>query len=182
MTKILIAIYGFLASSVSRFFYGPWSRFLRWLLEQKYTQLPLLLPWKTTDLLDFFKQCEWVPDRWWQLLDQISKPEKFYETQRGDCDEYAVFAGAVMSDKNCILLSVQWYNPKGEGFFKKFSGHNVCVWREANGYWHIGNWGIMGPFATQEKLIASIVQDNVYASHAFRNIRSLKWIGKKIPF
>jgi len=122
-----------------RFLYGPWSRFYRWAFERKYKLMPTDLPWDTDQILEFFEKCTWTKDKFYMLWDTISKPERFYKTKKGDCDEYAAFACAVMNKTN-FILSVNWYDPRKD--HKTFNGHNVCVYYTVRKGWQdISNWG-----------------------------------------
>lgn len=148
----------------------------RYLLERKYTELPGNRPWDEMLVLYFFNQCKWVKDPWY-YIDVISTPAKFYATKSGDCDEYAQFAGYVMSDRVRYLLSVTWYNP-GKG--KKFKGHNVLVYLKDNSWYHIGNAGYFGPFKNQFDLMRDIVKmvdtDGIPCAYGWRNVVTLKWV------
>jgi len=145
-----------------RYIYGPWSRFYRWAFERKYKKMPTDLPWNTDKLLEFFKECTWTKDKWYMGWDVMSKPQRFYETKHGDCDEFATFAATAMSGLVKWVLSVTWWVP---GARKKFHGHNVCLYpvmsttkdgKTEITWWHISNWGRIGPYDTIYKVIESI--------------------------
>ena len=135
--KILVVLWKGISYVAARFLYGPFSRLCRWLFESKYKTLPTDMPWVASKVLDFFKKCQWVADAAGGVIDIISKPERFFETKKGDCDEFAAFASKVLSYRS-FILSVTWLNPKNK-WFKKFKGHNVCVYFYQNKWWHISN-------------------------------------------
>ncbi len=173
--KILAWLWRWAAYLASRFLYGPWSKLYRKLFERKYKEFPKDLPWSPAKVLDFFRECEWVADKWYMLWDAISKPEKFYSTKTGDCDEFAAMAGAVMEPPK-YLMSVNWYDPK-KGF-KTFGGHNVLVYfRKDSGLWQISNWGLFGPYTKFYDMIYEIPpKDSIPCAYAVREVDDLNWI------
>ena len=173
--KILLWLYRWACYLASRFLYGPWSKLYRWFFERKYKKLPEDTPWTSLQVLDFFRECTWTKDKWYMLFDMISKPEKFYETKEGDCDEFACFAGAVMEEPRYIL-SVNWYDPR-KGM-KTFGGHNVLIYfKVASGWRHISNWGIHGPYKKFYNMIYKIPPKNtIPCAYAVREADTLRWI------
>jgi hypothetical protein len=135
------------AMFAAKYIYRPLSLLYRKLFEQKYKTLPQTLPWTEEQVLNFFKLCIWTEDPAYGMLDVISKPEKLYETRKGDCDEFAVFAGAVMKVKHKFMVSVIWYDPDSDKF-TKIRGHNILVYWKDGAWYHISNWGKFGPFKT----------------------------------
>lgn len=175
MHKILIFLWKVISYSAARWIYGPFSRILRFLFERKYEDLPTDLPWTVSKVLAFFKTCTWKSDPAGGVIDYISKPEKFLVTQTGDCDEYACFAANVIP-WHSFILSVTFYNPKAKGF-KKFQGHNVCVYFFNKKWYHIGNWGKFGPFDRPRDAWNSITpKDMVPCTYSIRK-KDLKWLG-----
>jgi hypothetical protein len=172
--KILVLLVKGLSYITTRFLYGPFSRLCRWLFERKYKSLPMDVPWTTDKVLGFFKKCTWKEDKLSGFLDIISKPERFFETKTGDCDEYAAFASKVLPFPSSIL-SVIWFNPKASGR-RKFAGHNVCVYFYQNKWWHISNWGKFGPFDRPRDVWNSISpKDSIPCVYSVRK-GNLKWI------
>lgn len=171
--RFLIWTYGWLAKFASKFLYRSVSRLWRWLFEKKYKQMPIGIPWTIDQILIFFKECKWVQDPWGGTIDVISKPEKFYQTKQGDCDEYAAFACTVLLWRS-IFLSVQWFDPKKKGF-GKFQGHNVCVYFYGRKWWHIGNWGKRGPYETLLGLIKDVSPEGtILCNYSLRKADTLK--------
>jgi len=144
LEKVTIWLYAKLGYLMMKYWYGPWSRFYRKLFERKYKELPK--KWTDKQILDFFKTCDWTKDKWYMLFDVISKPEKLYKKRKGDCDEYAAFAGEA-GLHNGWIVSVTWYAPHNK-FFSRFKGHNVFIFPKDAKWWHIGNWGRYGPYRT----------------------------------
>lgn len=143
-----------------RFLYGWWSRLYREYFEKQYISMPNDLPWTTSELLEFYKTCSWVPDTWRMAGDAVSKPEKFYTTRKGDCDEYAAFAADVLLYKAKWILSVVWWDSKPDA--KTIKGHNVLIYIDSWRWWHIGNWGQQGPFKTFREALISIPGEGTY--------------------
>ena len=171
--KILVALWKGISYTAARFIYGPFSRLCRWLFERKYKTPPTDIPWTTTKVLGFFEECTWKSDKLGGLIDIISKPERFFERKTGDCDEYAVFASRVLPYVS-FILSVTWFNPKAS-WFKKYSGHNVCVYFYENKWWHISNWGKFGPFDRPRDVWNSIPpKDSIPCAYSVRK-DSLRW-------
>jgi hypothetical protein len=141
---ILIISWKWLSYVAARLIYGPISRAYRFIFEHKYKTMPIDIPWLTKRVLIFFKECTWKQDACGGVLDVISKPERFYETKTGDCDEYAAFASKVLP-WHSFILSVTWFDPEAK-WFKKFKGHNVCIYFYKRNWWYISNGGLFGPF------------------------------------
>jgi len=172
--KTLIMLWKGISYLAARFIYGPFSRLYRWLFERKYKTLPIDTPWVTSQVLKFFKECTWKADACGGVIDVISKPERFYETKTGDCDEYAAFAHRVLSWSSAIL-SVTWFDPKAK-LFKKFTGHNVCVYHYKGKWYHISNWGKFGPFDRPRDVWNSIPpKDTIPCAYGLRK-DDLKWL------
>jgi hypothetical protein len=175
-TKLLIKLYTAIAFVGARCLYSPVSKVYRFLFERKYTKMPISLPWSPERVLQFFQGCTWKSDAAGGLIDVISKPEKFYETKTGDCDEYAIFACETLDRINC-MLSVVWFDPKAKGM-KKFQGHNVCMYMDVDGLWHhIGNWGVSKGYEEHMDLIKDIVPAGcIPCVYSLRNSINLRWI------
>ncbi len=171
--KILAVLWKGISYVAARFIYGPFSRLWRWLFERKYKTLPIDTPWVTSQILRFFSDCTWVADAWGGVLDIISKPEKFFETKEGDCDEFAAFASKVLSWESSIL-SVTWLDTQAK-WFKKFKGHNVCLYYYKDKYWHISNWGKFGPFKSPSDAWNSVPPNKTIPCAYSLRKDDLKW-------
>jgi hypothetical protein len=172
--KILAWLWRWAAYLASKYLYGPWSKLYRKIFERKYKKLPEDTPWSALKVRIFFRKCTWVKDKWYMFWDAISKAEKFYETKRGDCDEFACFAGTVMKGP-CYIMSVNWYDSrKGE---KTFGGHNVLMYFGKGGMYHISNRGIRGPYKKFYNMIYEIPpKDSIPCAYAVREVDNLDWI------
>ena len=161
----------------NRFLYKPWSKMWRFFLDRKYTEMPDDLPWTRKQLESFFESCVWTEDPVKGSIDYFMKPERFYFTERGDCDDYSVFAASVLDPKMVIgILTVQWWVPADKK--KKFHGHNVCLIEEDNKLYHIGNWGTWGPYESIEEAMESIAQvrtGNILLGYGLRD-KDLNWV------
>jgi len=171
--KILVLLWKGISYTAARFIYGPFSRLCRWLFERKYKTLPTDTPWVTYQVLNFFESCTWKEDACGGVIDIISKPERFYETKTGDCDEYAAFASKVLLWNSCIV-SVTWFDPKAR-WFKKFAGHNVCVYHCKKKWWHVSNWGKFGPFSRPRDVWNSISPEGTIPCAYSVRKDDLKW-------
>ncbi|RLF67875.1 MAG: hypothetical protein DRN26_01065 [Thermoplasmata archaeon] len=172
MTTVCGWIWKWITFFCIKFIYKPFSLLIRKLFEKSYTSLPEDIPWTTTKLLKFFQTCRWKQDPLGGAIDHISKPEKFYQTKTGDCDEFAAFACRVLPWKS-FILSVTWYEKKGS-FLRRFKGHNVCLYFYKGRWWHIGNWGKRGPFSRLFEAVYDIVpQDAAPGSFGTRDPSTL---------
>lgn len=136
----------------NRWFHRMFSLLSRRLREKQYNDMPEKESWLPQHVLQFFASCKWVSDPLKGKWDYISKPEKFYMTREGDCDDYACFA-TTMLVRPSQIFSVSWMNPDGS-----MTGHAVCLYKDNQGaYTHIGNWGMRCPFYSLEQVVASIV-------------------------
>jgi len=154
MSKILAFLWACVSYVAARFIYGPLSRLYRFFFEKKYNKLPKNLPWSVTQVMEFYKQCNLKSDALGGVLDIISKPERFYEEKTGDCDEFAIFGCRVIRHAS-YMASITWFDPK-KPWFRKFNGHNVCIYPHVGGWYHIGNWGKFGPFNSLKDVCKSI--------------------------
>jgi len=143
LQSLLVCMWKALSYIGARCLYSPVSKLYRLIFERKYKNLPSDIPWVASRVLRFFETCTWKQDPMGGLIDVISKPEKFYATKTGDCDDFAAFACRVLCWPS-FIISVTWFDPKAK-WFKKFQGHNVCAYYYKERWWHISNWGRMGP-------------------------------------
>tara|TARA_R100000008_G_C3585415_1_gene171867 strand:+ start:1148 stop:1804 length:657 start_codon:yes stop_codon:yes gene_type:complete len=153
--------------------YPLWSKLYRWLYHEDYKNIPIA--WKLTpEQAD--EKCQtltWTKDSAKEMFDAIGSPHwvqhcidsvKFTGSQPPgalDCDEYASWCAVALDNRLCpMILSVSYMNT-WEGSLKP-GGHNVCVYlnRKTNEIYHIGNWGICGPYSSLE----SVVRDICYSA------------------
>lgn len=173
--KILVAFWKCISWFMARVVYGLWSRMCRKLFERKYKKLPQDLPWTTAQVQKFFSQCTWKQDALGGVCDIISKPERFYETKTGDCDEYAIFACRVLPWES-MILSVTYIDPKRK-WFRKFRGHNVCLYSYKDKWYHLSNWGKSGPFDRPKDAWYDVVPDGcIPCAYSMRSPDKLKWV------
>lgn len=126
---------------VSTGLYYLWSRVFRYLFEAR-PPLPMPIYGNLESLEHDLGRMVYSPDPLRGLLDYFSYPEtvayRFTMGQPiGDCDEYAVYACTALlrMGKTAHILTVTWLDSVG-----KFHGHNLCVFKDAIGWSHIGNW------------------------------------------
>jgi len=182
-TRMMLRLAAFFSFFGMKYIYSGWSKLWRFLLDGKYKNVAITpsVQWKPAEVLAFFtKECKWVKDPWY-YVDVISRPQRFWVKKQGDCDEYACFAGTVMNKYNGCILSVNWYNPQSKD--KKFGGHNVYVFKDGNAMWHIGNWGLFGPYTkgTWDTVARSIVTNAdsgaIMLAYSVRDPQTLKFKG-----
>lgn len=147
-----------------------WSRVYRFLYHRKFrgVHVPVLLSYteaqRDADLLT------WKPDQSRELWDAVGDPRYvehiFQETKRTgtqpdgalDCDEFAVWVSARLDSYayRVGVLSVSWM----DGL--KVSGHNVSLVSSTPTqvdpfFYHLGNWGLRGPFNSLRAVIHDIL-------------------------
>lgn len=91
----------------------------------------------------------------WKLI--LSRCEKGLGQIAGsmDCDDYAIWCKHHLADGyKPQILNVVW---TGEKFIE---GHNVCIYQINNTLYHIGNWGIFGPYDSIKQIAKTICGNN----------------------
>lgn len=151
---------------VAIYYWSLWSRLYRSVTKIRgLTLLTNLTPSRTQALLD---QLPWSPDRWTDLWDVAADPTKFQRSldtraetgkvrdESRDCDDFAGWAATVLAETyspTVVAISYQRRNTAS------IAGHVVCIYREPaqdNRYYHMGNWGIRGPFSSEEAAVRSV--------------------------
>ena len=133
-----------------------WVKLYRFLFQAKWRAPSYKLPERTpAELQIFFRRCAWRPDNWKQAMDMIDWPAKFYDTKRGDCDEFAFFALWTLADTGIteVHMLTLIIRPLKRS-------HAVCVYKQQDLWWHIGNWfkgEPQGPYQTLDAVIDSII-------------------------
>jgi hypothetical protein len=153
--------------------YSLWSRLYRWFYHGDYKDIPI--DWKLTpEQAD--EKCQtltWTKDGPRELFDAIGSPQwvqhcinsvKATDTQPEgslDCDEFAVWCASSLDPRYCPLVLSISYMKKDS---LKPNGHNVCIYldKKINSIFHIGNWGIIGPYSSLEL----VVKDVCYTSNS----------------
>jgi hypothetical protein len=162
--------------------YTTWSKVYRWLRHRKYrkhvSRIPIQNAAKAQASMDLIT---WRADTWRALWDAIGCPyrfayfvreairagatasQKFDPESDCDCDDFTAFG------VETVLGSVFLQVARQEG--RSFWGHFVCLFRaipQAVGsmqgepgiayWWHIGNWGLHGPYTSVREAIGSVLQ------------------------
>lgn len=140
-----------------------WSKRYRRIYQAGYTLLP------GTNTLDAvvakIKLLKWTKDGARELWDAVGSPKWVQycvdQIKAGhgqpegslDCDEFAVYASALLpTGYDPIVLNVVWAD-------KGMLGHHVCMYRLDDGkYYHLGNWGNMGPFESPSAVVLDVVK------------------------
>lgn len=100
----------------------------------------------------------WTEDPWNGKLDVIKHPTflqqaiKFHPAYAGDCDDYAAYWCAALT-KNKLALEV-WF---ASGMWVKtdksgLTGHAICVYRTAEGWFWVSNWNGCTPYAIPSRV------------------------------
>ena len=93
-------------------------------------------------------------------LDFAMHPEYFAWRKAGDCDDWALFClhvcRMVRHDMYSNIMMV--YHDKEDG---SQEGHAVCICLDiiTDEYYHIGNWGLYGPYKNHSECAASIFEN-----------------------
>jgi len=94
-------------------------------------------------------------------IDFAMHPEYFAWRKAGDCDDWSLFCLHICRlvrpynlDSNIMMI----YHNKEDG---KQEGHAVCICLDimAGEYYHIGNWGLFGPYKSHSECAASIFEN-----------------------
>jgi len=145
--------------------YSTWSKLYRLFYHRKYRKVKLGGPFEPDEILKKIKTLRWSSDTAKELWDAIGSP---HWTQycinmvahgnpqpKGalDCDEFAIWCASVMSlSHRPKFLNVFWRGSNG------LDGHNICLYSDMDGFYHIGNWGKSNKFFSVETLVKSIVR------------------------
>lgn len=169
--RIKLAFIKFFLCFWLKYCYRRFSLINQRVREKKYKECPQKESWLVSTVLNFYKSCEWVSDPLGGKWDYVSKPEKFYMTREGDCDDWAHFA-VTMLIKDAHSLSISWKEQSG-----KYNGHVVCVHKDTDGkFWHMGNWGLCGPFDNLDKVVESILPQDATGLAVSLRDRRLKCV------
>lgn len=153
------------------FLYVVWSRIWNFFEVCKYVDTkgkyaPLsVFSIKDLDVLMGQMKSLWRKDSGFRLFDCISIPEKLEYARQlvasggeapdsNDCDEfgryscYSFMALHELTKKGLardnifelMMMQVVWRAPD------RIHGHHVCLFKSDCGWYHIGNWGLRGPF------------------------------------
>jgi hypothetical protein len=129
------------------------------------------------EVMSFF---HWKKDGFKELFDVVStwkwaeyKLRTNSQDAPFDCDDFANYACHLLRIKGTasepLILSVI-YRVKDK-FFPQ--GHAVCLIERGGLYYHIGNWGVWGPFKTKDDVIKSICGNNEFLCFETRTPENL---------
>lgn len=160
MLKVAKFLYTFIMRSR---LYFIWSKLYRFLFHKKYREVQLDIDLSPAAALKKMNKLTWTKDSVKEMGDALGSPQWVQHCinevlsgraqPRGalDCDEFAVWS-ATCIDHTLFpgCLNVFWRG-------KKFTGHNVCVYRMNMSLYYIGNWGVFGPFTMLKDIILDII-------------------------
>ena len=99
-------------------------------------------------LWDAIGSPHWVQFCLNQVMAGKEQPEGYL-----DCDEFAAWAACAVDPKYEPLgLNVYYHRGGDQGM----GGHNVCLVKEGNHYYHIGNWGKSLPYISLAGVVNSV--------------------------
>ena len=133
-----------------------WSRVYRFLFNRKYKNVvvPRNLSYIRAD--EEMRKLKWSADKLLQLWDVVGGPRWVQHCMNRineghpqpigalDCDEYACWAAHAIHPKYMpLLFCFCWYDTRDD----KIHGHAMCWVKNKDGkYFHLGNWGMRGPY------------------------------------
>jgi hypothetical protein len=139
---------------------------------KKYKKIKLFKNLTPAEAQGYVDRLAWQKDGIKEFFDSIGEPGWFQfcldevlagkQQPRGalDCDDFAIWCCNVLDEKyKPLLFSQIWaYKNRKNKKTLNFSGHSVCVFVMPGRfgvhkkYYHIGNWGLAGPFYTLKEL------------------------------
>ena len=172
-----------------------WSKTYRffWQPKRKYVKSPLETNHSPVTAWNKIRVLEYRKDDWKVLRDVFNRPEhvqmsinckKSFGVQldgQMDCDDYAVWCANVLARKwHPMILCVIYKYKDGD-----LSGHAVCLAQnhQTGKYFHVGNWGVWGPYDSFNQAISSILSKRsilIGWSLFSPDLKLLKW-SKKLP-
>ena len=133
-----------------------WSRVYRFLFNRKYKNVvvPRNLSYIRAD--EEMRKLKWSADKLLQLWDVVGSPRWVQHCMNRinegppqpigalDCDEYSCWAAHAIHPKYMpLLFCFCWYDTRDD----KIHGHAMCWVKNKDGkYFHLGNWGMRGPY------------------------------------
>jgi len=133
-----------------------WSRVYRFLFNRKYNDVivPRNLSYIRAD--EEMRKLKWSADKLLQLWDVVGSPRwvqhcmnrinEGHPQPKGalDCDEYSCWAAHAIHPKYMpLIFCFCWYDTRDD----KIHGHAMCWVKNKDGkYFHLGNWGMRGPY------------------------------------
>ena len=141
-----------------------WSRVYRFIYHRKYKGIPLPRGLSPDDVATALAKLRWQRDSWKEMFDVCGSPNyvqfcleqvnsgKEQPVGALDCDDFACWAATVMDEKYLPqIMSVVWVD-----YNHNVNGHCICVYWVGSEAYHVGNWGVRGPFLTAEAACASV--------------------------
>ena len=133
-----------------------WSRVYRFLFNRKYNDVivPRNLSYIRAD--EEMRKLKWSADKLLQLWDVVGSPRWVQHCMNRineghsqpvgalDCDEYSCWAAHAIHPKYMpLIFCFCWYDTRDD----KIHGHAMCWVKNKDGkYFHLGNWGMRGPY------------------------------------
>jgi len=127
-------------------------------------------------LVNRLNRVGWRKDGILQLWDAIGHPERMQwlmdegkSVEVGsDCDEHASYSWCSLTisevqglEEVLGIMTVGWWKP-WFWKFKRFGGHHVCLVKYEGKYAHVGNWGFVKGFESQEDVIRNVLGDHEF--------------------
>jgi hypothetical protein len=151
-------------------YWATWSRIYRFFTRIRGLTVMSGLPPTRVQLL--LSTLPWAPDRWTDLFDVAADPTKFQRAldekivsgvvldESRDCDDFAGWAAYSMDPAyRPEIVTIAYQRINGASV----SGHVVCAFRlpdtEGGLYFHIGNWGLRGPYSCLELVAHGVAHE-----------------------
>lgn len=160
---------------IARFFYPflfiwwrAWSIVYRFLYNRKYNDVivPRNLSYIRAD--EEMRKLKWSPDKALQLWDVVGSPRwvqycinrinEGHPQPLGalDCDEFACWAtNSIHAKYMPLIFCFAWFDSRDQ----KLHGHAMCWVKNKDGkYFHLGNWGMRGPYVNLNEACVDIMK------------------------
>lgn len=149
---------------VAIYYWVIWSRIYRTF--NSYDPIILKTGLTPAKAQDFMSNLPWSPDTWKELWDVCGSPQRFQRdlnvrlrtgminTGPRDCDDFACWAANVIDAKYSPRMLLVCYLDR-QSILPK--GHVVCYVEMDEYGFHVGNWGLKGPFSASYLDVATAV-------------------------
>lgn len=147
-----------------------WARLYRRAFLQAYSHVPVVRFKEPKDVQAILNKVVWKPDGILQLYDAIGTEQRFQyildqieikgqqpADMACDCDDFSAYCVATLHPRyHAKYLFVAWLKKSGN-----IAGHAVCLFQDpiTHEYWHMGNWGIRGPYVSYASAARDIVRE-----------------------
>jgi len=151
-----------------RYLWAVLSWVYRAVFHRKYSKVELPHHLSADEASDHMEALTWTKDAVQELWDSMGTAHwvqhclNEIDAGRGqpegalDCDDFSAWAVAVLDPKlKPQIWCLSWVLPEGD-----IKGHAMCMGRdvETDEYFHVGNWGYMGPFGSFDAMVRATLK------------------------